>query len=134
MLSLIKKLLEVKTFQSICILFSILITIAFLIPIKESQPLFDFIIPIDKFIHLLIYLILSFLWLSYLYIAKWNDNLLTNILIVFLSCFLYGIIIEVIQELLIPLRKADVLDVLSNMVGVILGTLLFWNVKKRIKS
>tara|TARA_R110000787_G_scaffold43892_1_gene107432 strand:- start:26840 stop:26998 length:159 start_codon:yes stop_codon:yes gene_type:complete len=49
-------------------------------------------------------------------------------------CFFYGIIIEVIQELFIPLRKADLFDVSANMIGAFSGALLFWNVKNRIKS
>ena len=48
--------------------------------------------------------------------------------------FFYGIIIEIIQELFIPFRNLELFDVLANMIGAILGALLFWNVKNRIKS
>ena len=132
MLRLIKKLLEVKPLLFICIVFTLLATTAFLAPIKGADS-FNFVVPLDKLIHILIYLSLSLLWLSY--INKATINLLGSpILIVVLLCFFYGIVIEVLQELFIPLRKADILDVLANMIGVLFGVILFKNVKNRIKS
>ena len=133
MMKLIKKFLEVKNLLSICIVFSILTTISFLSPINGS-PAFKFFIPLDKLIHIIIYLLLSFLWISYFYKANIYNKVLTPIILVIILCLFYGIIIEMIQELFIPLRKADKFDVLANMIGAFLGTLLFWNVKNRIKS
>ena len=134
MLKLIKRLLEAKNLLSICILFTILFTITFLYPFKESSLVFNFIVPLDKLIHVLIYVVLSFLWISYFNIVDVFNYFSINILIVLLLCFFYGIIIEVIQELFIPFRKADIFDILSNMIGSFLGGILFWNVKNRIKS
>lgn len=129
---LIKKLLEVKPLLVFCIVFTVLATIAFLAPLKGAHS-FNLVLQLDKLIHILIYLSLSFLWISY--INKANIILLGSpILIIVLLCFFYGIVIEVIQELFIPLRKADYLDVLANMIGVFLGVILFKNVKNRIKS
>ena len=129
---LIKRFLEVKPLLVICIAFTVLATIAFLAPLKGA-PSFNFALPLDKLVHILIYLSLSFLWISY--IDKATINLLGSpILIVVLVCFFYGIVIEAVQELFIPLRKADFLDVLANMIGVLFGVILFKNVKNRIKS
>lgn len=129
---LIKKFLEVKSLLVICITFTVLATIAFLAPLNGA-PTFNFVLPIDKLVHILIYLSLSFLWISY--IDKATVNLLGSpILIVVFICFFYGIVIEAVQELFIPLRKADFLDVLANMIGVFFGVILFKNVKNRIKS
>lgn len=133
MTKLIKKLSEVKNLLSICIVFSILTTISFLTPISGPST-FKFYIPLDKLIHITIYLFLSFLWISYFYKANIYNKITTPIVLVILLCLFYGIIIEAIQELYIPLRKADLFDVLANMIGVFLGALLFWNVKNRIKS
>ncbi len=133
MMKLIKKFLEVKNLLSICIVFSILTTISFLSPINGS-PIFKLYIPLDKLIHIIIYLLLSFLWISYFYKANNYNKVFLPIILVIILCFFYGIIIEMIQELFIPLREADIFDVLANTIGTILGTLLFWNVKNRIKS
>ena len=133
MTKLIKKFLEVKNLLIICIVFSILTTISFLSPINGSLS-YKLYIPIDKLIHIIIYLLLSFLWISYFYKANNYNKVFLQIILVIILCFFYGIIIEMIQELFIPLRKADIFDVLANMIGVFLGTLLFWNVKNRIKS
>lgn len=133
MTRLIKKLSEDKSLLSICIVFSLLATLAFLIPLK-GVPTLNFKIPLDKLFHGIIYLFLSFLWISYFNKVNNYKKIGTPILIVILLCFFYGIIIEVIQELFIPLRKADIFDVLANMVGTIIGAFLFRNVKVRIKS
>lgn len=133
MTKLIKKLSEAKNLLSICIVFSILTTISFLTPISGPSAL-KFYIPLDKLIHITIYLLLSFLWIFYFYKANIYNKIATPIVLVILLCFFYGIIIEAIQELYIPLRKADLFDVLANMIGAFLGALLFWNVKNRIKS
>jgi VanZ family protein len=130
MTKLIKKFWELKHLLSICIVYTVLVTVAFLYPFKVTTTI-NFI-PIDKLIHVLIYLSLSFLWISYSNrVANYKK---TVTIMIMLLCFFYGIIIEVIQELFIPLRKADLFDVSANMIGAILGALLFWSVKNRIKS
>ena len=48
--------------------------------------------------------------------------------------FFYGILIEFTQEVLIPFRGSDLFDVFANIIGTILGTLLFCNFNNRIKS
>ncbi len=132
MTKLIEKSSEAKALLSVCIVFSLLATLAFLIPLNGA-PFLNLKIPLDKIIHGIIYLSLSFLWLSYLNKVYSYKNLGTPILQVLLLCFFYGIIIEAIQELFIPLREADVFDVIANMIGAFLGAFLYRNVKVRIK-
>lgn len=64
MMRLIKKLWEFKHLLSICIGYSLLVTVLFLYPFKGIA-IDNFILPIDKLIHVLIYFSLSFLWISY---------------------------------------------------------------------
>ena len=83
--------------------------------------------------HIFIFLVLSFLWLAYI------DRVLTNtkpivLFLALLVCLLYGIIIEVSQELFVRSRKAEALDVLADLFGASIGLFLFWNFKDRIKS
>ena len=133
MQNLIGRLLESKQLFTICLSYSVVVTIVFLVPAKQVPSLFDFYIPIDKLVHIFIFLVLSFLWLAYI------DRVLTNtkpivLFLALLVCLLYGIIIEVYQELFVRSRKAEALDVLADLFGASIGLFLFWNFKDRIKS
>ncbi len=133
MQNLIGRLLESKLLFAICMSYSVVVTIVFLVPTKQDPSLFDFYIPIDKLAHIFIFLVLSFLWLAYI------DRVLTNtkpivLFLALLVCLLYGIIIEVSQELFVRSRKAEALDVLADLFGASIGLFLFWNFKDRIKS
>jgi len=133
MTKLIKKLSEAKTVFFFSLLYTILITFAFLSPINSTVTL-DINVPIDKVIHTTLYFILTILWLGYMIISR-NSNNRIKIVIVFIAIsIIYGTVIEVVQELYIPTRGADLLDVFANTIGVILGSLLILNVKNRIKS
>jgi VanZ family protein len=133
MMRLIKKLLEFRHLLSICIVYSLLVTVLFLYPFKGIASV-NFILPVDKLIHVLIYFSLSFLWISYYdRFAKYKKTR-KSIIIIILLCFFYGIVIELIQEILIPFRGSDLFDVFANMIGTILGTLFFCNFNNRIKS
>ena len=72
----------------------------------------------DKLGHFLAYFLLSLSWFSALK-NKFNNNLIIILLIS------YGIIIEVLQEVLTVHRQADFKDVLANSMGVILAYLLY---------
>ena len=133
MQNLIGRLLESKQLFTICLSYSVVVTIVFLVPAKQVPSLFDFYIPIDKLVHIFIFLVLSFLWLTYI------DRVLTNtkpivLFLALLVCLLYGIIIEVSQELFVRSRKAEALDVIADLFGASIGLFLFWNFKDRIKS
>jgi VanZ family protein len=104
-----------------------------LIPIKELPKLLDFLIPIDKLIHVFIFLVLVFLWLLYIN-SLLNDTKPIVLFFILALCLLYGIIIEVIQEFLVLSRGAEVLDVIADLLGAILGLLFFRNYKNRITS
>ena len=133
MQNLIKSLLESKQLLVISIIYSVFITIIFLIPTNEMPKLLHFLIPIDKIIHVFIFLALTFLWLSYI------NSLLNNtkpivLFFILVVCLLYGILIEVIQEFYVSSREAEVFDVIANLLGVSLGLLFFRNYKNRITS
>lgn len=79
----------------------------------------------DKTLHTVAYFFLSVVWaiyatLSFHKISKTKIILFTSVLI-----FIYGMIIEVIQENFVPTRQADILDVLANTIGILLGILIF---------
>ena len=133
MQNLIGRLLESKQLFTICLSYSVVVTIVFLVPAKQVPSLFDFYIPIDKLVHIFIFLVLSFLWLAYI------DRVLTNtkpivLFLALLVCLLYGIIIEVSQELFVRSRKAEALDVIADLFGASIGLFLFFFLLDRIKS
>ncbi len=131
MTELIKKLLGLKTLLSIGLVYTLFITTAFLLPTSEI-PKVRFVYVNDKVVHILIHFILSFIWVSYFFIYNKRNINFKNLLIIILLCFFYGIIIEIIQQLFIASRHADIFDILANTIGSILGALAFRNVKNRI--
>ncbi|MDB4590275.1 VanZ family protein [Flavobacteriaceae bacterium] len=104
-----------------------------MLPTKEIPKLFDTFIPIDKLVHLFIFLVLTFLWLLYVNNVL-NDTKPIVLLFILVACLFYGILIEVIQELFVLSRGAEVLDVIADLLGASLGLLLFRNYKNRITS
>ena len=129
----IKSLLESKQLLVVCILYSVFITIIFLLPTKEISKLFDTFIPIDKLVHVVIFLVLTFLWLFYVN-SVLNDIKPIVLFFILAVCLFYGILIEVTQELYVSSRGADVLDVIADLLGSSLGLLFFRNYKNRITS
>ena len=77
------------------------------------------VIPIDKVGHLFFYLIFSFLTLG----AINKKNL------VFSLCCAFGLLMECLQYFFFPGRHFELLDVLSNVIGVYLGILLYTKLK-----
>jgi len=131
MTKLIKKLLQVKSLLFIGILYTSFLTIIFLLPASEL-PNVKYIN--DKVVHTSLHMVLSFVWLLFFYsYNNWNI-VFKNLLVILLLCLFYGIIIEILQQLIITSRNADINDVLSNLLGTIIGITVFWNVKNRIKT
>ena len=129
----IKSLLESKQLLVVCILYSVFITIIFLLPTKEIPKLFFTFIPIDKLVHVVIFLVLTFLWLFYVN-SVLNDIKPIVLFFILAVCLFYGILIEVTQELYVSSRGAEVLDVIADLLGSSLGLLFFRNYKNRITS
>ena len=107
-----------KSLLLVAIIYTIWLTIVSLISLKSIPNLgfsFD-----DKIYHLLAYLVLAFLWITYFKHRK--AKYLT--LIVFSSTILFGVVLELIQHQLNPNRTYDTYDLIANCLGVILGTLI----------
>ena len=131
MTELIKKLLELRTLLLLGLVYTFFITTAFLLPASEIPK--DRLLN-DKVIHVLLHLILIIIWLAYYYVYnKWNLSF-KNLSVILILFFFYGIIIESLQQLFLSSRHADIFDILANTMGSIIGALIFWNVKNRIKT
>ncbi|NNE32618.1 MAG: VanZ family protein [Winogradskyella sp.] len=74
----------------------------------------------DKVYHICAYLILGFLWMVYVKpLAK--KRLALKVILV---TSLFGILIESLQHQLNPNRTFDILDIVANCIGAVIGTLI----------
>ncbi|RDK88160.1 VanZ family protein [Marinirhabdus gelatinilytica] len=122
----IKNLLAPKTVLLIAILYTFIITVAFLLPgrdLPRTQ------LPLDKIVHIGIHAGLIFLWILYFFRKKSKNAAIATIYYVAIACFVYGIIIEGLQEMLIPMRHLDFNDLIANSVGILLGGILFYGTR-----
>ncbi len=127
MLKRIKTLLEDK---AIFIAISITIFIAILSLIKTNNIPLESFSNSDKVYHAIAYF---FLMLSWLYTFHKKEAFNKNVKYVILACFIYGIIIEVLQGVTTTYRTASYLDMLANGSGVVLAVLAFHLFEKKIR-
>lgn len=101
-------------------LLTIAITIASLISgVHVLTPRIQFF---DKFVHFSVYSVLTLSWIFAVKNKGWFSKF--NIFVGF-SIFIYGIVIEVLQEVLTYNRQADILDIIANLVGVLTAYVIF---------
>jgi VanZ family protein len=115
-----------KSFIFISISLTLLIALVSLMPIDQQLNL-----PVnnlDKVVHTSMYFLLSLSWLKTLKPKKDNINYIFKILFLIM---LYGIIIEVLQEVLTTYRHGDIKDVIANVVGIIIAALVFKIIRKK---
>lgn len=128
----IKAILGSKIIIWMAILYSVAITVLFFIP-TEGLPSVGGS-RFDKIVHFLFFFALVILW--QLVIFKNNDDELPRKMIFFILGFtlVYGILIEVFQELLTASRTADPFDVVADFLGALIGVLVFNKVKHLFKT
>ncbi|WP_151893204.1 VanZ family protein [Patiriisocius marinistellae] len=125
-----QNLLALKNILLAAVFYTVLITIALLFPTNglPSQG-----IPhVDKVVHFFINAILVFIWLFYAFLRKRDHLKRLTIVLTIISCFTYGILIEVCQEIFTTTRQADLMDIIANSTGLLAGYLAFSFVKRKI--
>jgi len=123
MTKLIKWLLTARNISLIAILYTLLVTVAFLLPAND---ILRVKIPfLDKFIHILIHTMLCCIWLWYFQVSENYRSFKKNVIIVLAVCFSYGILIEGLQHWFTKSRQFDFFDVIANGIGCIIGLLSF---------
>ncbi len=122
----IKKLLE-RNALFIAISITILIAIISLISLKGVH------LPktqnSDKYGHFFTYFILGLSWLNA--IKNPSRKIFINYIIIFLI-ICYGIILEVLQDILTTYRQADLFDIIANSAGVIFAVILYNLMQKKV--
>ncbi|MBL7935784.1 MAG: VanZ family protein [Bacteroidia bacterium] len=84
----------------------------------------------DKFVHASIFFVLSCLWLiSFLKINKLSN---LSIILILLSCVLYGGLLEIMQATVFSHRSGDWLDFIANSFGCLMGLWFFTKYKTRL--
>ena len=120
--------LKQKSLQ-IAILYTISLLIVSLITIDFGG--LDSIVPSygDKIFHFLAYGLLTLLWF---FAMKWRYNIskIKTLLYVAAACITFGTVVEVLQKVLTISRFYDEADILSNIFGVILMSILILLSKK----
>ena len=76
---------------------------------------------IDKFEHAFAYAVMSFFWFVSYQVGKIKIKFLNLVLII----IAYGVLIEIMQWKLTTSRTGDLLDVMANTIGVVLGCVIF---------
>lgn len=84
----------------------------------------------DKVSHTIAYFSLTLSWLYTL--LNWS-KFQSRVKYAILGCFVYGIIIEVLQTSITSYRTASYLDILANSVGIVLAVLVFHLFEKKIR-
>jgi len=126
MKQLIKRLSEPKLLLGLSLGYTVLITVLSLVPTSNLPKVkFEWS---DKIAHLFIYLGLSFIWLLFIHL-KFRILSSKVAALVIATCFFYGIVIEVLQQLFVTSGQADLYDVIANAVGILLGLLVFEKLK-----
>lgn len=89
----------------------------------KNIPVID-ILHVDKIIHVIFHFVFAILWFLY-FKKKFNTSNGVNLLVftVFVS-FVFGIVIELIQQYFTTTRSADILDILANVFGALLAAVL----------
>lgn len=84
----------------------------------------------DKFYHFIAYFVLNTVWLIAL--QPFSSKRIVSKITISLGIIIFGIVIEIFQELITEVRVFDVYDILSNSIGIIASYLCFKFFEKRI--
>ena len=105
------------------------ITVLSLVSFEDDLSL-GFSIPYsDKIVHFTFYFIAGILGILFGQNLKQDITNNMKVLLVFVFSLVgYGIIIEVLQSTFTTNRSGEIMDVMANSAGALLGTLLMWAV------
>ncbi|WP_227009136.1 VanZ family protein [Christiangramia fulva] len=91
--------------------------------------------PTDKMLHAGAYLFLALLWEFYILLKRKDfKQYRANVLWVALACFIFGMLIEVLQGTLTSYRTPDWFDILANSTGIGLAVLIFLGFASLLKN
>ena len=89
---------------------------------------------VDKVVHLFFHFVLTIFCFSFFQKYTNSVNTWKSALLAFLFSFIFGIGIEITQELCTTTRHADVFDVVANVSGAILGIAVVFLLNLKTRS
>ena len=91
------------------------------------------IVGFDKVIHIVFHFVFAVLWFLYVQKKFTGAKKIRLALGSFLFSFLFGIVVEIMQETLTTTRSADLFDILANFFGAFLGlaSVFLFNTRKK---
>ena len=125
---MLKRIKLLLTDNAMVIAIAITIFIAYLSLINLNEIDLPEFTPSDKVSHMIAYFTLAVSWL---YASANTSNFKKYFWWAILGCFIYGIVIEVLQGELTTYRTASYLDMLANSIGITLAVLFFHLVEKK---
>ena len=107
------------------IIWSLLIAVFSLIPLESSGP--ELMPHQDKLIHMICYAVLAYLSL----LAFGKNEGFEKYLKGLIFCIIYGIVIENAQAFLNTGRYFDYFDIIANIIGSLLGSLIYHFIRQK---
>jgi len=112
-----------------------LITILSCIPVDNEGPGWFNFQHADKILHVLFYGIFSALIIMSILQSTGNQYININtIIIVFVLVLCYGSLMEIIQHYLITSRTGDLIDIVFNLIGWVIATVVLYLKTKLFKK
>lgn len=105
----------------ITVFYSLVLALVCLMPLKKI-PNFGVSFG-DKIFHSLTYVVLAFLWFG-TFFFQFKKGKIKAIVYASVVSIIFGIIVEVLQEVFTSTRQADMFDVLANSLGVLFAASL----------
>lgn len=115
-----------KTLFIVSISLTIAIAVVSLIPINPQLNIH--VTNLDKYVHSFMYFVLAFSWLKSIEAIKNYKYYFYQLLFIIM---LYGIVIEVLQEVLTTKRHGDIKDVIANIVGLTIAGIVYKLISKK---
>ncbi|MFN3756305.1 MAG: VanZ family protein [Flavobacterium sp.] len=84
----------------------------------------------DKYVHFIFYFITAFL--TYITLKSFGVSFYKRVLLSFVFSVVYGIIIEVLQEVLTDTRRFEWADIVANATGAIISLLLISVLRSKV--
>ena len=123
-MKIIQHLLERKFFR-LALIWAFVITVASLVSVNSFSKIKS--VGNDKIVHFLFYLFFVILW----GLVKRQNDSNRKYYFVFLVAMSYGLIIEVLQEILTNTRQADFYDFLASTTGAFVGLIVLLYYKNK---